>query len=557
MGNIDQRLQNVLSYLCEKEGVLPSNLRGSNSIRVWPQKSEEINKLRETISYLKNYTKIQTIAKSIASQESVKKDIAEVRGQLEEAIELTKKEIAELPKVPRKTKKQDDLYDFADGVERLEDDNIARAREERKNKLLELRGKIKAYKAKIRKLDSLERLLSNPKKLIGELFPEEEMQIQGEYSKLVGVCATAMSRDFKGRNLINANGNTNGIFNYDEKTKSYSINHKNARHFLSILKSKKEILEIANYANDNKAYNAADTEYKKCLNENGMYRRLKDVLGKKEFIAVADEINNIIEMNNQLISIEDKSYRKNIRVKIEKKIRKWFDMDSNIRIPKKIVNGRLQLAREIEVFLEHIKKNKKLEEAFQACTIGYGMVDGGYRLDYDFFKMYQHKLEGYGFGNVNLPTETIEPEEIKEYFNEKADNAEKRLYRIEKDRKNAKTQAERTADSLSPKAKKILNEEGLENVVDYAKKCYGFGKSEIEVRQHGIPASVAAFILESIMKRKNLPWNQMFEVYSDTIGDSREEETESLNETIKAETENMKERLAGLTQISTPEYVRE
>lgn len=561
MGTIDQRLQGVLSYLCEKEGISPATLQSESGIRVWPENIQEIKQIRNTISYLKDYAKIQAIAKSIASQESVANDIEEAKKQLEDAIESTKKEIEELPKAPKKVPKAKVLYEFADGAEQLAAEKVAKAREERKNKLLELRGRIRTYKSQIKKLDTLKSSLSKPKKVVELLFSEEEMQIRGEYGKLVNLCVASMNPEFKGRKLVNKDGVTDGIFDYDEDSKTYTINHKNARHFLSILKAKKEIIEIANYAKDDKEYSRLDKEYTECLEDRKKYSLALEMSNGEKFADITDRMNEIMEMYDELRDIEKKSYKNNIRVRIERRIRKLFGLNPEIKIPKKIVNGRLQLARTIENFLNYTNKNREITRAFNSYLIAREEMDDEHILNYDQLKMLQHKLEGYGFNSATIPTKTVSVEELRSNIKNAMKALDEKLYKVGTDRKNAQTKSEKMAENLSPKAKKLLEEEGLENIVEYARKYYGFDDDITKIRSYRtISASAAAVILESILKRKNLSWDKMFEVYADSLGDSKTKEDTDLNHLMEVKMENIREKIKGMASIRTTaavESVRE
>ena len=80
MKSINERLSEVLLFLCKKDGYSPETLKRLDSGVLLPEDLEEIKKLRETVSYLKDYAKLQILTKSLGNSELYEKDIEEARN---------------------------------------------------------------------------------------------------------------------------------------------------------------------------------------------------------------------------------------------------------------------------------------------------------------------------------------------------------------------------------------------------------------------------------------------------------------------------------------------
>ena len=551
MDTVNQRLQEILSYLIEKEEVSPEDFNRKEMDVVRPENLKNFNKIKETVSYLKNYAKIQIVAKVIVDQESVEKEIKETKEYIDGIIELMKKEIKELPKAPNKIDKNNSSLEEINNIEIIEE--LTNLRIERKNNLLKLRRKIRDYRTKKDKLSILEQSLNDINETVRVLFPEKGYMYEDEYCNVINLCIAFMTLGINCKKLINKDNDINNcIFKYNKDKKTYSINNENAISFFQLLKSKDEILEIADYSIHKKRYKNLDARYLRCFNENNIYKIARGISNKKEFVDVTDKINEIIEMSEELKIIEDSLYIKNMNIRFKKHFRKVFKIDSEIKVPKKVANGRLQLARTIEIFFNYIKNNRELERAYDSYLVARGKDNNSKELDYKHLKMYQHKLEGYGFDFVTIPTNTISVEKLKSNLDSFIISSQNMLNIIRIERRSAKTIVEREYANLSIKAKEILKEEELNNVVQYAEKYYGFTQKNDEIKSYKkMSPNAALIILEHILKSESISENQI--IKTDLASQIKTESREDLdiNQAIISKMELTKEMIHELIAIRT------
>ena len=110
---IDQRLSDVLNFLCEQEGINPQTYESQRGSRLFSKNEEDIKSLKATIDYLKDYAKLQTIAKSMSNSKGLAEDIEKAKADFEALIEERKKQIASMP-MPKKRSRASFMYDYVD-----------------------------------------------------------------------------------------------------------------------------------------------------------------------------------------------------------------------------------------------------------------------------------------------------------------------------------------------------------------------------------------------------------------------------------------------------------
>ena len=375
---IDERLSEVVKFVCQREGLDPVTLKGTEGIsKLFPKDLDEVKQIKEAISYVKTYAKIKEVSKLLGSEESVRADIEEAKAHFEKLIEETQNEIATLPKAPKKMKNNLN-YSYGNDFESYAVKELEKAREARKNKLLELRSNISLYKKQIRKLDDLNRTLSNPKMVVKKLFPEETMKLNGEYGKLVNMCAMSMTRE-NFENLLS--DDERNLFEFDGQ--NYSVDKGNARKFLSIIKSKKAVLAIADYATKKDSYNEKQNEYNNCIINQKRYSQIVKVADTTEFATVVDKMNEISRLYKELELAEEKALRGTVFHRIRNSIRRALDLrEKEVRFSNKLHIMKDQLTDKMQDLLRYSKMSPETNMAFEAYMLARKNLEGGEKFRY-------------------------------------------------------------------------------------------------------------------------------------------------------------------------------
>ena len=542
---IDERLAAVLKFVCERENVDINTLKSTNgTINLFPKDLEDAKRIKETISYLKNYAKIREVSKLLVDQPSVRADIQEAKNHFEKLIEETKKEIEELPKAPRKRKDSTLLYGFSSSFEQIAIDEVQRAREERKNKLLELRANIALYRKEIKKLNELENIISDPKKVVEKLFSEESMKLKGEYGKLVNMCAVSIDKcDFDRL----TSENERSIFDFDGD--NYSINGSNARKFLSIIKSKKAIMAIADYANKNGQYKDKQTKYNEYKNAEKKYAHIQMIADSKEFSEINDRMNEITTLFGELVDAEDRAAN-NLPNRVTNFFRKIFNMEERVRFPKKLFIMKDDLADKMKSLLNYSNKNVKTKKAFNAyLAIRKNVGDGHLIMDEQHIDWAMQSIRRTGSYRVNFPTDSFSVEDLKLNAKMLETKSAERAKQIENGIEQDKNISDDAYNALPLRARKILETNTPEEILEYAKKYYpkeeNVRAGSRNERKTEISPSAAALILESLIKKRdNISWEKLNEIYSDVL--DKEQENLDLEEVMSKKVDFLR---TGISQM--------
>ena len=231
---VDQRLANLLSYLCEKEGINQETLENKKGeISFGSIYVHDIKALKETIDYLKDYAKIQIIAQGLSNQkEELESNINDAQADFQRIIDEIKAKKKSLPRVTKKKIKAE-MLGFQAEMEEEEQSRYEKALEERKAKVKSMEQDIKLYENKIKKLESIRKSIGKPNKLMKHLLPDDYMKIEENYARLVNLCVASMTEGYSKKDLIG----DDKVFKFDGK--KYTVNYKNARSFLSAIKSRR------------------------------------------------------------------------------------------------------------------------------------------------------------------------------------------------------------------------------------------------------------------------------------------------------------------------------
>ena len=538
--SIDERMAQTLKFLCESEGLNPKTLKRVDGISpLFPKNSKEIEGLTDAISYVKTYAKIKAVSKLMVDEEGTKKDIVEAREHFEKLIEETKNEIAKLSKQPRK-KKASLNYTFGDRFEEYAEKELEKAKAERLENLTRLKGNIAIYKEKIKKLNELDRTLANPRMIVKKLFADDMNTLNGEYGKLVNMCALSMTKeDFE--HLLS--DDEKNLFEFDGQ--DYSVNSQNARKFISVIKSKKAVLAIADYASKKNEYDSNRSEYTKCVNEQKKYAEIAKVAESKEFAKVTAMANEISEMFVELQDAEIKASKGSIFHRARNAVRRFFGIrEKAVNFPRKLHYMKDELSDRMQDLLDYSNKSAETKRAYDAYMIvrknvGKGNVlSSSDRLDWII-----DSIRFTGTERTSWPTDTVSVEELKQNARDCEQKAAERAVDLEDAIMQNAAEKDGAFELLPKRAQKILETMTPEDVLKYATKYHGYNdKDKISEPSTGISPSAAALILEGIIRKRNLPYERIMEVYSDVA--EKEKDKINLEEFMSQKVDSIRNGIA-------------
>ncbi len=167
--------------------------------------SADIERIQDTLTYLKSYATMMTVGKAVTKAPDVQKDIEEARKRLEKErdsllkqIEYTENEaiyMGDHPKMAAFDKKKEEVFEERRAKE------VAR----REKVIAKLEEKRKVIEEQLTRLDALSTSLGNPEKVMEMLMQNETAQTKEMYQKLVSMCGVAMSHGFAEAPTIKGN----------------------------------------------------------------------------------------------------------------------------------------------------------------------------------------------------------------------------------------------------------------------------------------------------------------------------------------------------------------
>lgn len=522
--SIDERLSEVVKFVCERDGLDPKTLKRTDGIAtLFPKNTEEVSKIKDAISYVKTYAKIKEVSKLLSNEESVKADIEEAKKHFEQLIAETQKEIEALPKAPRKRKNTSLNYSFGNSFEEYAIDEAERAREARKKKLLDLRENITLYKKQLRRLDDLSKTLANPRMVVKKLFSDETMRLNGEYGKLVNMCALSMTKeDFE--HLLS--DDERNLFEFDGQ--DYTVDKGNARKFLSTIKSKKAVLAIANYAEKKSKYDENRSAYNKYIEDKKKYAEVRKVAETEEFAEVTAKMNEVSKLFTELEEAEEREMRGSLLHRVRNSIRVFFGFKPReVMFSRKLHAMKNELTDKMQDLLDYTRRDAKTKKAYDAYVIARRNIGEGNTLTYgDHLEWAIDSVRFNGTERTDWPRDTVSVEELKQsakLWEEKSAEGAKGL---EESIIETACENDEAYDLLPKRAQKILETSTPEDILKYAKKYYGYGNETDPSTSRlntGISPSAAALILEGIIKRRNISYERMMEIYEDVVDKEQEQ----------------------------------
>ena len=530
---VDKRLADILNYICEKEGVDPSTLKKKEDRpNFFIKNKKDMQGLRNTISYLKDFAKLQTIAEGIGNSEQFEKNIELAKSDFEKIIEEKEKQIKNMPRVTRK-KINTNNFGFQEEMQEQAQKQYEAALEDRRNKIASLRQDVKLYKNKIKKLDTIKKSANKPGKLMQLLFPEEYIHIQDNYARLVNLCATSMVDGYNKKDLIG----DDKVFKFDGE--KYSVNYNNARKFISAIKSKKELLALHEYIKAKNNYKSIANECKNTIDEKKKYDEALKVIDTKEFKYVTDMMNQMIDEYNQLSAKEDKARKGNILTRIGIGIKEMLGLRGYRKVPQKILDARQDVADKIRSFSEEIKKDSKLTKAFETYNFIYWHGQGTIGTGTQELDWAAPAIEQYGPDRATFPTKLVSVDKLKNQILGKQQKITDKINKIKADREEAKREAIGLFRGFTKKSRKLLETHGEKNIEEYVKTYYTNNDNKKPNSEYMSPSS-AAVILENLLNRKGIPWERVADSYAEIIGKQKlEEDRINIEKVINSKLNNL------------------
>lgn len=536
---VDQRLANLLSYLCEKEGINQETLENKKGeISFGSIYVHDIKALKETIDYLKDYAKIQIIAQGLSNQkEELESNINDAQADFQRIIDEIKAKKKSLPRVTKKKIKAE-MLGFQAEMEEEEQSRYEKALEERKAKVKSMEQDIKLYENKIKKLESIRKSIGKPNKMMQQLLPDDYMKVKENYARLVNLCVASMTDGYSKKDLIG----DDKVFKLQRG--SYTVNYNNARSFLSAIKSRKELMELKKYIEAKKDFQELADEYERTSDEKRKTEEALKVIDSKEFNYISDKMNNLIEEYNKVDSIEYKAYRGNIFTRLANKVKKLLGLPVRRKIPKKVWEARSQLSEVIKDFTEEIKGDEQKTKAFEAYQIASKKAGRKCFASIQELEWNATTIKQYGTDKVSLPEKTISVYALKMYLATSNQKLQEDVRNIKEKRTQAKENALGLYTKLSKESKKLLETQGEKNILDFIKTYYPDEKTNKRLFSRQIEPSTAAIILESILGRKNISWESIADSYAQILGKQKlTEERASLDQIINDKVENLRTTL--------------
>ena len=338
----------------------------------------------------------------------------------------------------------------------------------------------------------------------------------------------------------------------------YTINQANAKKLVSILKARKEILSGAEYIVAHKDYERKEESYNEEINNIKKYRLASDIADSKEFAEITQKVNAIIDNYNRLDDMEYKASRGNALTFIANTIRKAFDLKPVIKVPKKVLKLREELATQIDELIQDSNKNAKNKKAFNAYITARKSFGDGYTLSVDRLQVAKQELRVYGVERVELPMKKIDVAQLKLQSGYWATTSEQRASELEAKKAEAKEKSDAMYSKLSKKTKQMIETQGEDSILYYAQKYYDFDGARDRFRKFAdskaVSAGASAMILESILKRKNLAWEDIYTVYGDILGRTEEKENQVLNNAVTGTVNRLKQRITGMVEKADEEH---
>ena len=550
MKTINERLSEVLLFLCKKDGFSPDTLKRTDGRLLLPDDLEDIKSLRETVSYLKDYAKLQILSKSIGNSELFEKDIDEAKENLLKQIEEKEKEYTRIPRKKSLKINESQLFVYEAKIAEEKKKAAIEYNEQVEAQRVKIREDIKTLKTRIKQLEALRKCTGNPKKIMGLLLDEERQQSSEEYQRLVNVCARTLTAGFKGKDLIGEDK----LFSYDEDTDSFSINPKNVRKYISVAKKGKAIICCKDYIEEKSKVREIEEYIEKEEKALSSKNSLLEKIGTEDFKTIHSFVNGIIEDYKRIKNIEGRKKEHSVI----NKIKRLFGGKVYSKPTRRTMKARAELEERIRDFLGEVKSDGELYNLYENYIHCRNLISGQSTLTMANIEIMARNLVG-GFSRFNIPLDTMSDNDFAMFLKRSSIMSEES---IERKRKEVSTRQERVSgiyEGLPKSSIRILEQNDEDTILDIYRRFYTEGDKRARTfAKKTISDSAAIMILESLISKKKIPFEEVCGHFEDVIGkENASGEIASVSEIAQEKVEELRKRIEDLTRLESREEVEE
>ena len=289
-----------------------------------------------------------------------------------------------------------------------------------------------------------------------------------------------------------------------------------------------------------------------------MYKRAIEKIDTEGFNSINEKMNEITKKYNELVELEEKAQKGNIFSRARNGLRAMVGLEEKVKVPKKVLELRENLANTISEFTTSIKQDKYMEETFNSYVAVRRNILDGYKINLESLQNIPYKLRAYGCLRVNnIPRRTVKNSELKVHAKRKENEAIENSNKLQKQKEGLETETNELYAKLNSKAKKMIStDENKMAILNYAQRYYGVNSDGkiVQKNEKNISASAAVLILEGVLGKRKIPMENIFKYYADIIGmDKLSDETIDINKTIYSKVNSLKEQISGMAKNSKEE----
>ena len=490
---------------------------------------KEIVKFKEAISYLKDYSKLQLMAKLVAENTNLKDSLSNLKPDIEQSIAQYTYELQNVPKVTIVRPRAGLIGQYKALEQSLCKRKNDTMRAQRAQKISEIKQKIAEAKARLKAIKEIEKLVSTPKRAQNRFLQKQENAIDSKYNSLLSYCYDALNSGFLNSNYLQ----TSGIFiKNDDGT--LSLDEKKAKSLISVSKNQKSVTKLAEFIKAKQEISNTRLEYRENL------RKMTDLMDfdafseNYEMKLVFDKMNSISKEYFELCKMEEKARKGNVFTRTLSFIKRSLNMDDSTKIPKSVIEKRVEVSKLMKNICHEIESNPKLNNAFCIFSKARSILSGDNNLDLNRLKEIANMIPEYGdkfgvlrrtydIGDMRFDTKALQ---VK-----KEENKEELAIKL----KQAKEKKTELYNKLSKRDLQILEKYGEEGISYVAGMFYPeeTGMSFVGNRKDKIVPSTAISILEGIVNRRKVDFASCMDTYARVYGEeAREEEIKGMNASL-------------------------
>ena len=469
MANCDTRLAKIYEIL--------NKVWMNRSPNEFYQTVIDAETIGSAINYLRDSSKIQTMAKAVAGDVSSKMYLTEEIVKLEKLVEEDKNALKQLPKKKSIKINGRSKNGFIGRFEALDKEFRIREIEAENAKIDAERSKIKAKIAsnqqKIRKLTAMSKKMQNKNGIINLCFSDEKEYLEGQYQKLVNSCVASLNVGKMGKALMGEDGRE-AAFVYHKETNSYEPNIKVLRSFLRKIRDEKSIMSAVDYFESKDKL--AILENNRAIQEaiHSMAENYFNVQNMPELSTIIDDMNDIAKSYKELHEIEVKSSKGTF---LERMRNLACDLVGHNRVSRKVsrseIKKRKEISEKIYSLSQRIQHNSPLRKAFDAY-INIRNKSENLNLSLSNLEAFARNIEYRGTHHTNIiSTQIVSANELNNTVMKMNNYATETIEKIKEEERNEKERIATLESKLTKKTVKLIEEEGATRIFEYAEQFYG------------------------------------------------------------------------------------